>query len=331
MGDKDKNMAKVAKKGNSYNSSNKESKFKGTCHFCHKPGHSYKYCFALKKKKGENKDNRNSSNGDEKKTKEEGNTSKSEEYKQDSLARAKVASFGTSKKSGDVNNGNYVKSTWLADTGASFHMTSHKEWIVNYQVLKEPVEIRMGDLRTCNAIGRGFIETSIGIITDVYFVPELSVDLISISSCSINHSISAAFTDTHVSFIKEDVELFRGEMVCSNTYEITFHVKRAKHVAMLAQSLVGWHKASAHTSKDAIKHMASNNVVDGLVITGKDDIKCVECAKGKCKRSSHPIKTSQKAENPGIVLHLGTIGLISEPSYGNSRYAILCKEYSFIL
>lgn len=146
----------------------------------------------------------------------------------------------------NIDNGDYIKSTWLADTGASFHMTSHKEWLIEYRALKVPIEIRTGDLRVCSALGKGYIETFIGIMTDVYFVPEISDDLFSISSCALNHSIDAVFTDSHVSFIKDDAELFREEMAYSNTYEITFYVKRTKNVAMLAQSLVGWHKSLAH-------------------------------------------------------------------------------------
>lgn len=326
-GEKNISVAKVARRENN-KAKNKETKFKGTCHFCHKSGHSMKYCYALKKKKEQGKDKSSSEKKDEGKCEEENKASKDDETK-DSTARAKVATIGSSKNAVDVSNGDYIKSTWLADTGASFHMTSHKEWLVNFEVLKEPIGIRMGDLRACNAIGKGFIETSVGIITDVYFVPELSDDLFSVSSCAINHSIDAVFTKTHVSFIKDEIELFRGEMVNSNTYEITFYVKRAKHVQMLAQSLTGWHQALAHTNMSAIKHMALNNIVKGLVITNNDKSKCIKCAKGKCKRFSHPKKTTHKVDKPGLVLHFDTVGPLPEPSYGNSKYAILCKdEYS---
>ena len=47
---------------------------------------------------------------------------------------------------------------WLIDSGASSHMTQNRALLVNYQELRKPEKVSLGDGRTVEAIGNGSIE-----------------------------------------------------------------------------------------------------------------------------------------------------------------------------
>lgn len=87
-----------------------------------------------------------------------------------------------------------------------------------------------------------------------------------------------------------------------------------------------WHKRFGHVNKSTIEKMAAKQVVKGLKIDSNDKSVCEGCAKGKCTKVPHGVRTSAKAKKPGIVLHFDTAGPIKEASLGNSRYLLLCKD-----
>lgn len=77
----------------------------------------------------------------------------------------------------------FTDSTWIVDSGASFHMTSHLEWLNDYRELNDKLYLQLGDDSSITANGKGFIDTNHGIINNVYYVPELSANLLSIAAC----------------------------------------------------------------------------------------------------------------------------------------------------
>lgn len=79
-------------------------------------------------------------------------------------------------------------------------------------------------------------------------------------------------------------------------------------------------------SKETIKHMAQNKLVDGLVIAKGENKQCETCAVSKVTRSSHPKRQTAHATKPGLVLHMDTVGPMSETSLGGANYYVLCKD-----
>jgi hypothetical protein len=73
---------------------------------------------------------------------------------------------------------------WLLDSGASHHMCSHRNWFISYQSVDEGV-VFMGNGIPCKIVGVGSIRIRMfdGIVrelTDVRYVPELKLNLISL-------------------------------------------------------------------------------------------------------------------------------------------------------
>lgn len=217
---------------------------------------------------------------------------------------------------------------WVADSGASQHMTFHKEWMINYSLFAKPKQISLVDDHKLEGLGTGTIETSIGTMYNVMFVPNMTTNLFSITS-----------------FVKNDPEhmvLCRGDKILiasgnktilegsrySGIYMLEVDVKIPKILtAMTARTTQEWHENLGHIGAKAIKEMIKNNSVRGLEVTDDpDSLNCEACAINKCKRTPHPTRSTPKVSIPGVRLHFDTAGPMPEPSLGGSRYILLCKD-----
>ena len=54
----------------------------------------------------------------------------------------------------EVNMAHSLAHTWLLDSGASFHVTPHREWFTRYDA-KSLGTVRLGDSRQCDVVGIG--------------------------------------------------------------------------------------------------------------------------------------------------------------------------------
>ena len=80
--------------------------------------------------------------------------------------------------------------TWLLDSGASFHVTPHREWFTCYEA-KSLGKVRLGDSHQCDVIGIGdismhFSDGSHLTIKDVRHVPQLARSLLSVGQLDDN-------------------------------------------------------------------------------------------------------------------------------------------------
>ena len=90
-----------------------------TCHYCNKPGHWIRDC-------------RNKQADEKGPTGPQGGLAMMAKTKQLTL----------------------LLSTWIADSGCSFHMTPRSEWICNYTPFEEAKQITLGDNHCIPAVGR---------------------------------------------------------------------------------------------------------------------------------------------------------------------------------
>ena len=298
------------------------------CRYCKETGHVVKECLKLKKKKERDEKTQNSKQDPKPDDKSEGKP----EHSDESPATARVA-YGHIATSGESTvclksslTEEHISATWIADSGASFHMTSHLEWIAGYQEFTDKISVKLGNDTILKAHGRGFIETTTGVLDPVFFLPDITENLFSVASCAKVHKIFALSTDTHIKFLKNNQEVFRGTLNNVGVYEINFIMKLAKYVTLLSTSLSDWHDRLAHVSPELIQHMAKNKVVEGMVISDNPKPKCEPCASGKSKRASHPLKSSPRSTVPGQILHFDTVGPMPELSLGNKLYYVLCKD-----
>ena len=302
------------------------------CRYCKKQNHDIKDCRKLaKKKENETKEDTNDHSPTKTTQSTLSSTDKSSKTEPDSQARTAYGHVATTSANCFATQTSskveYIESFWIADSGASFHMTSNFEWIANYEKFVNQISVRLGDNHIVKAHGKGFIETSFGVLDPVYYLPEIGMNLFSISSCAKNHNVFSLTTNEGMTFLKEGKELFKATLTSDGLYVIRFVMKLGIHSSLLSTTLDDWHNRLGHCSIDNIKRMAKENIVEGMLISDNPNkSKCQSCAENKITRSSHPSKSTPRAEAAGIILHFDTVGPFPEPSLGGSQYYVLCKD-----
>lgn len=225
----------------------------------------------------------------------------------------------------DLNSLEIDESTWIADSGATLHMTPNLKWLINYKKLEEDKPIHLGDGHEIPAKGIGYISTEFGRLENVHYVPELSANLFSITAAA-NHGIETRCSKHKIELVKNGQQILAGKKQYG-IYTLEFFCRGGRDTAYAAVPLSEWHKRFGHASDHVISTMMKMNAVDGLEID--DDCKhdqCTDCVLGKCTRASHPEKTTPKAILPGQSLHIDTVGKSRIESLGGALYYVLCKD-----
>lgn len=292
--------------------SKKYSKSKGQnsvkkCSNCNKNGHIEDDCWELhpeKKNKHKNENNK-----------------KNNKNKADKSKNAKHITYMaiTDKKELPIT-------TWIADSGASNHMTYNKEWFHIYQRFKTPRKIQCSNGSFIPAEGKGVIRTKQGDLVDVFYVPDIAANLFSISA-AMNHGLSSMMTKTSIKIYRDLVKIHEGEAM-NGTYVLSFDIIVTNTTkAFITRTLQDWHNRLGHISNNVIKEMAKKKTVDGLHINTQDqEFTCNDCLLNKGASSSHPVRTTSKINKPGVCLHIDTAGPMRTLGLYGERFFVLAKD-----
>ena len=92
---------------------------------------------------------------------------------------------------------------WIIDSGATCHMCSNKKLFTDFQSLKKPMEVTLGDGRTLEATGRGVVSLKMKLpdslprrcnLQDVLHVPALSYNLLSVAKAAEKEKSQSSMT-----------------------------------------------------------------------------------------------------------------------------------------
>lgn len=293
-----KAMAATAHR-NQHNSKPKDDR--KTCKYCKLSGHDVSECRKLLRKKAEEAAKTTSNNDS---------------------SKPKTAEFAMMATISDGSS-----SSWLADSGASLHMTHNLSWLHNYRKIISPINIRLGDDRIIQALGFGDIKTPEGTLKSVHYVPELKTNLLSIPAAT-KQGTQVLTTEKFMSFRQNDREVALAYRK-GDAYWLNFKVIEPSQHFCAAATLEDWHKRFGHVSSEVVERMQKSNAVLGMEISQTQSKTCEDCATNKCHAASHPTRSTPKATKPGIVLHVDTVGPIRPTGVGNTRFLLVCKdEYS---
>ena len=107
---------------------------------------------------------------------------------------------------------------WLIDSGASFHMTPHREWFCEYESY-DGGDVFLGDDSSYKIIGRGrvkvrFRDGRVKTLPGVLHIPGLARNLLSVSKMS-DAGIQVIFNKESYKMVRGTMVLARG--VCTRT------------------------------------------------------------------------------------------------------------------
>ena len=223
--------------------------------------------------------------------------------------------------------GSKMEDLWFLDSGCSNHMTGAKKW---FSEIDESFghSVKLGNNARMAVEGKGTIKVKVNgliqVIQDVYYVPELSNNLLSMGqlqernlailiqnkSCKVYHPSRGIIIETQMSANRMFAIL--GEEISSDS---CFQVKTADETHL-------WHCRFAHLNYKSLKTLSSKEMVKGLPHIETCTKVCENCLVGKQKRESFPKKSTWRASKNLQLIHADICGPITPISISQKRYLL---------
>jgi hypothetical protein len=203
------------------------------------------------------------------------------------------------EEDGDGSSDDKKKKLWYLDSGASAHMTGEREAFSELDAEVVGI-VKFGDgsrveIRGCNTI---VFKCQNGVhraLADVYFIPRLRSNIISIGQLD-ERGCQVLINDDVLRIHDKDRRLL-AKINCSTNclYKIDLRITRPVCLATHGDDEAWlWHARFGHLSFDALRSLARHGMVRGLPEIVHDGELCDSCLAGKQRRRPFP-KTATNA------------------------------------
>ena len=248
---------------------------------------------------------------------------------------------------------------WIADSGATKHMTGNKEWLSELRRSSTGIQGGNGQMMKCEGIGTVSLLTNnlngqkIDItLNDVLYVPGMKVNLFSITRAATHGGATIVIKGDllHMKIDEKDEKsLAVGKYVNDQQLYIldcTVNIPDVGDDKCFAAREIGsnsysdlMHKRLLHTS--ASKMVMMHKTADGVKqMLHMQPHNCKVCSEMKANTAARSCKPIQKASRPLERVHIDNIGpfpksergyvyacMITD-SYTSRHWALLCKKKS---
>ena len=227
-----------------------------------------------------------------------------------------------------VDESNLIKQcAWFLDSGCSNHMTGEKKWFCSLDETYRN-NVRLGNDVRMSVMGKGSVRLDIEgvmhMLTDVYYVPDLMNNLISVGQvqengveilikkgiCSIFHPRKGLIT--RIQMTANRMFMIKAKPSCREVC----HKVEIDGVTHL------WHQRFGHINNRSLKVLHDKALVRGLPTINEEVKICSDCLVGKQTRESFPKTSSWKATQRLQLVHSDICGPISPQSSSLKRYII---------
>jgi len=227
---------------------------------------------------------------------------------------------------------------WFLDSGCSNHMTGNKLWFTEVKEEGFRRYVKLGNNTTMAVTAKGSVRVQINgtshVITDVYYVPELKTNLLSLGQLQ-EKCLAILFQNDTCKIYHPD----RGLILYTNMKSNRMFYLAA---SMTSQSLKYlqteeatdketqlWHKRFGHLHFRALNILANKQMVIGLPQMKLPQTVCTTCLVGKQHRDFIPKQSSWRASAKLQLIHADVCGPISLASHSNKRYILnFIDDYS---
>lgn len=196
---------------------------------------------------------------------------------------------------------------WIADSGASSHMTSYRNWLRDFKAVLKPV--RLADGSIIYAEGEGWIRFLPVIngktaapfcLSRVLYVPRLKTNLLSTQSLTRGEKYSALFIGKRVEIREGNKIVLKGSINAHNTFYLdgkTETALAALTIGAPAEPLSLWHRRAAHKDPvSLVKAAQTSSVADlNIKVEAPSSEMCEPCIGAKQTRAPHT-KPASRAE-----------------------------------
>ncbi len=315
------------------------------CFYCDRPGHIKRDC----RKRLADEQRRNDT------TRGPGIHNRSHENQHTAKVLLQVAEEERNASSGDENVAFHAKvhgseeeernEAWLADSGASSHMTHQRESFSEYNALSQPEKVLLGDGRSVQAVGKGTIRLQVLLegqwkkryLNNVLHVPALAYNLLSISVAATKQHKEITFKGSQCYIRDSMTQLLSavGTATPSGLYLLDCRSEAQPtsrvHVqtAAIQNDTQLWHKRFGHLGIQNLKRLVTQRLVKGLNSDLASELPfCGDCQAGKLTRLPFP-SSQTTTEQPLELVHSDVCGKVTPTSLGGSQYFLtFTDDYS---
>lgn len=169
---------------------------------------------------------------------------------------------------------------WLADSGATHHMTSHREWFTQYEsISKNSLSITIGDSTMLYAAGRGQVAVDVMIdgrkirytLSNVLHVPGIKRNLFSIGAAT-DLGVEAKLGQRELKLFRNGALIATGRHKGNELYCMNIRVSsttEANFNSAKPASLQTWHERIGHANYRMVCELADGEAVTGMVCNDK--------------------------------------------------------------
>ena len=310
------------------------------CRYCHKPGHIERYCRSKRydQQNRGRKSNPQAHNAlitdDEDTSLTDEDTSFIHAFTCHLQAEDEIQLFMAGLQSTNQN-------LWFLDTGATHHLTHSREWLHDYKMLSKPLEVRFGDNGMKMAIGKGTINLPINskstiTMTNVYFVPGLAKNLLSVSEATSNGMV-LEFHNNHAIIHHK---LSSGEEIKTTCPRMgRLYPLKVMENTLIEANMVSshheidptllWHHRLGHLHPKSMKASQIHTIMEGIPRKPFNYLPiCEGCIYGKQYRQKFPLHTHQ-SKQPLELVHSDLCGPLQTSSItGNNYFITFIDDYT---
>lgn len=218
--------------------------------------------------------------------------------------------------------------TWVIDSGASYHITSHREYFLSY-TSGDFGYVRMGNDGSSKIIGAGSVclETSTGcrlVLRDVRHVPDIRLSLISAGLLD-DQGYANKFCDGKWKLSKGSLIVARGKK------QRSLYVMQARvcngdvNVAGDASSDL-WHNRLGHMGEKGLQILSKKDYLPNF--SGMPLHSCVDCLDGKQHRVAFRSRPPFRRKHALDLVHTDVCSMDAKSHRGAQYFVTFIDDYS---
>lgn len=232
--------------------------------------------------------------------------------------------------------GEYTKTDWFVDSGASVHLVGDESLFCKKRSVYDTRHITVANKTTIPVAGCGDVRITTVVedelhnikIQNALYVPDITTNLLSVSQL-IKNGNKVIFKKQCCKIYNQNDKLVAIANLIDGVYKL--NISQAESGSCLVASKAcraeTWHRRFGHLNSADLQKM-KNGAVDGLNCPENIDIgmyNCETCCEGKQHRLPFP-KEGKRAENVLDIIHCDVCGPMENKSLGGSRYFLTFQD-----